>query len=91
MPTGNRNRAGGTPLSRTAGLAAFGAATLAPELAAAYVGPGAGLTALGSALAFLGVAVLLVVGFLWYPAKRLLRRFRGTAAIERTAPGAHES
>ena len=44
-----------------------------PALAHAYVGPGAGLSALGSILAFLGVIFLLVVGFLWYPIKRLIK------------------
>lgn len=39
----------------------------------AYVGPGAGLTAIGAALAFVGAILLAVVGFIWYPVKRLLR------------------
>lgn len=38
----------------------------------AYVGPGAGLTAIGAALAFVGAILLAVVGFVWYPLKRLL-------------------
>ena len=42
--------------------------------AVAYVGPGAGLSALGSVLALIGAAFLLFVGFLWYPIKRMLRR-----------------
>lgn len=37
----------------------------------AYVGPGAGLSAIGSVLAFLGVIVLMIVGFFWYPMKRM--------------------
>lgn len=44
--------------------------------AAAYVGPGAGLSAIGSILAFLGVIVLIIVGFFWYPIKRMIARFR---------------
>ena len=44
--------------------------------AAAYVGPGAGLTAIGSFLALLSAVVLGIIGFLWYPIKRLMRRFR---------------
>jgi hypothetical protein len=39
----------------------------------AYIGPGAGLTAIGAALAFVGAIVLAVIGFIWYPIKRLLR------------------
>lgn len=44
-----------------------------PEAASAYVGPGAGLTVIGAALAFLASIVLAVVGFVWYPVKRFLR------------------
>lgn len=39
----------------------------------AYVGPGAGLTVIGSVLA-VGAAILLaIVGFVWYPVRRMLR------------------
>ena len=47
---------------------------LLPEAALAYVGPGAGLTAIGTLLAFLGAIGLAVVGFVWYPLKRMLRK-----------------
>jgi len=47
---------------------------LAPALASAYVGPGAGLSAIGSVLALIGAVIMLVVGFLWYPIKRMLRK-----------------
>ncbi len=40
----------------------------------AYLGPGAGLSAIGSVLALLGFVFLLVVGFLWYPIKRLFKK-----------------
>jgi hypothetical protein len=39
--------------------------------ARAYVGPGAGLTVIGAALAFIAAIVLAIVGFVWYPVKRL--------------------
>ena len=39
----------------------------------AYVGPGAGLSAIGSALALIGAVIMLIIGFLWYPIKRYLR------------------
>lgn len=42
----------------------------------AYVGPGAGLTALGSLVALFGAIGLALVGFIWYPAKRLRRRLK---------------
>lgn len=44
--------------------------------AAAYVGPGAGIGVIGTALALVGTIVLLLVGFIWYPMKRFLRRKR---------------
>lgn len=48
-------------------------ALLTPLPAMAYIGPGAGLSAIGSVFAFLGVIFLLIVGFIWYPIKRLFR------------------
>jgi hypothetical protein len=42
--------------------------------AAAYVGPGAGLTAIGAILAVIATLFLALVGFVWYPVKRLLRK-----------------
>lgn len=55
---------------------------LVPEVAAAYVGPGAGLTAIGTVLALIGAVFLAIVGFVWYPVKRLLGRSAGTGARE---------
>ena len=44
------------------------------QFTANYIGPGAGLSAIGSVLAFFGVLVLIVFGFIWYPFKRLIRK-----------------
>lgn len=44
--------------------------------AQAYVGPGAGLTAIGTVVALLAAVSLAVVGFIWYPIRRLRRRRR---------------
>lgn len=44
-----------------------------PGLAFAYVGPGAGISAIGSFLALIMVVVVAVFGFFWYPIKRLLK------------------
>ena len=46
-----------------------------PGSAAAYVGPGVGLTVIGAALAFIGAILLGIFGFVWYPLKRLVRIF----------------
>ncbi len=48
--------------------------TLFPGAAMAYVGPGAGLGAIGALLALIGTLFLALVGFVWYPVKRVLRR-----------------
>lgn len=45
-----------------------------PEPAQAYIGPGAGITAIGTVIALIGAILLAIAGFLWYPIKRLLRK-----------------
>lgn len=47
--------------------------------AEAYIGPGAGLTAIGTVLALFGAILMAIVGFLWYPIKRLRARRRERA------------
>lgn len=63
-----------------ASVAAVAALGLVPQAAFAYVGPGAGLTAIGTLLAFLGAVCLALVGFVWYPVKRMMRRPAGRGA-----------
>lgn len=46
----------------------------AVEVVKAYIGPGAGLGAVGAMLALVGAGVLMVIGFVWYPVKRLTQR-----------------
>ena len=45
-----------------------------PEYALAYIGPGAGITAIGTVIALLGAIILAIVGFIWYPLKRFLSK-----------------
>lgn len=54
-------------------------AAVHPTIAEAYVGPGAGLTALGTVVALVLALALAVIGFVWYPLKRLKRK-RGTTS-----------
>ncbi len=57
--------------------------------ALAYIGPGAGLSAIGTFVAVIGAFLLLIVGFVWYPVKRLLRGRKATkdaAENETTVP-----
>ena len=51
-------------------------AVLSPTAALAYVGPGLGLGAILSFLALVGGVLLAILGFIWYPVKRLLRARR---------------
>lgn len=48
----------------------------------AYVGPGAGLTAIGTMVAVIAALILAVVGFVWYPLKRILRKKGAPATKE---------
>ena len=45
-----------------------------PTTSFAYVGPGAGLSIIGSLLAFLAAIVVGIFGFLWFPIRRFLRK-----------------
>jgi|SoiMethySBSTD1v2_1073268.scaffolds.fasta_scaffold2644203_2 hypothetical protein len=66
-------------------VAACAAVLLMPGVADAYIGPGVGISAVGSFFALLGAIVFAIVGFIWYPIKRLLRavrRKRDTAKAE---------
>lgn len=47
---------------------------LLPGAAHAYIGPGAGISAIGSLLALFAAVLLAIVGFVWYPVKRLRRK-----------------
>ena len=55
------------------------------QSASAYVGPGAGITAIGAVLALIGGIVLAIFGFVWYPLKRL-RRAKGKNAVAEQKP-----
>ena len=78
-----------TPLARISLAVALVFAALPAH---AYIGPGTGLGALGAIAALFGAIVLLIVGFVWYPVKRLIQRMRGTSAakapVEAKVPGA---
>ena len=50
--------------------------------AAAYIGPGSGISAFGAALALLAAVFFAIVGFVWYPVKRLMRKRKAAAAPE---------
>jgi hypothetical protein len=47
---------------------------ICPGVAMAYIGPGTGLSAIGALLSVVVGVVVVLLGFVWYPIKRLLRR-----------------
>ena len=57
-------------------LLAFSVTGLFAADALAYIGPGAGISAIGSLLALFATVALAIVGFVWYPIKRHRRRLR---------------
>jgi hypothetical protein len=48
--------------------------------AQAYMGPGAGLSAIGSFLSLIAAFFFALVGFIWYPVRRLLRKRAGSTS-----------
>jgi len=44
---------------------------LYPQVAFAYIGPGSGLSAIGAFLAMIVGVFVAILGFFWYPIKRL--------------------
>ena len=56
-----------------------------PGIVLAYIGPGAGLGAVGALAGLSGAALLIAVGFVWYPAQRLLRRWKARRAARQSA------
>lgn len=58
-----------------------------PSSALAYIGPGGGMSAIGIFLALVVGLILAVLGFVWYPVKRIakkLRRLRASDSEENT-------
>lgn len=47
-----------------------------PQFAFAYIGPGLGIGAVVATLGTIIGLLMLIVGVIWYPIKRLIRRFR---------------
>ena len=61
----------------------------APALA--YVGPGAGLGAIGAALGLIAAVVMAVGAILFWPIRRLIRRFRKYPALNADAAASSEA
>ena len=50
-------------------------------------GPGTGLSALGSLLALIAAIVVAIVGFVWFPLKRIMRKRKPVAGLAREDGG----
>ena len=61
---------------KTAGLLLMACLALQPGLAHAYVGPGLGVGAVAAVLGSVFGVLMLLVGVVWYPLKRVVGRFR---------------
>ncbi len=49
---------------------------LHPHEAYAYLGPGGAVSAVGTLIAILAAILIAIVGFVWFPLRRLMRRSR---------------
>lgn len=47
-----------------------------PDITHAYIGPGAGLAAIGSLLVLVAAVLLTIVGFVWFPLQRLVKKLK---------------
>ena len=52
------------------------------SISAAYVGPGLGLGAIGALLGGALAVLLAIVGLIWYPMKRLLKKNKNQTGVE---------
>jgi membrane protein implicated in regulation of membrane protease activity len=64
---------------------------MAPGVALAYVGPGAGLSMIGSLIAVGGAVLFAIFGFLILPVRMLLKRRRARVVDGRQAPASEGS
>ena len=55
-----------------------------PQAAEAYIGPGAGITVIGTVLGLVGAIGLAIAGIVWYPVRRLRAKRRGRKTHGRT-------
>ena len=47
-----------------------------PQNTIAYIGPGAGITAIGTVIALISAVLIAILGFFLYPIKRLLSKLK---------------
>ena len=71
-------------MRRTFVLSLAVAALLLADLqpAEAYIGPGAGISAIGTVVALFCAIILAIVGFIWYPVKRMWTKNKKTEKVD---------
>jgi hypothetical protein len=52
-----------------------------PTPAHAYIGPGAGLTAIGAFIALVAGVAVALIAFVWFPIRRLIRKWRAKTRL----------
>ena len=87
-----QNRQTRAPLRSAAALAVLALVAGLPSTAAAYVGPGAGLTFIASLLAVGAAVLIMIVGLVAFPIRLMMKaaRKRREAAAD-VAPGTPEA
>lgn len=60
--------------------------TVSSGEAFSYIGPGAGISAIGTVIALAGAILLAIVGFVWYPIKRLRAKNRKKKNTDEAPP-----
>ena len=46
------------------------------DVSLAYIGPGTGVSAIGSLLALIAGIIVAIIGFVWYPIKRIMGKVK---------------
>jgi len=59
---------------------------VSPNLAYAYIGPGAGISVIGTVIALIGAILLAIFGFIWYPIKRLRAKNKKARKVDEAPP-----
>lgn len=71
-------------------LLLFALLLLVPDAALAYGGPGSVISGIGAVLAALGALLAALLGFVWYPLKRLYLHFSADETETATADTPNE-
>lgn len=71
-------------------LLLFALLLLVPDAALAYGGPGSVISGIGAVLAALGALLAALLGFVWYPLKRLYLHFSADETETATADAPSE-